>query len=606
MSNWIPTVKTISDNIDPVSEDTLNPIIASLVGRDQYLFERIDSYADKAALLAYNVPVGVSSGVLANHTVYYKANAGLFKALSTYGTSVDPSHLIPGEEAFVFGIVKTEYTIDSALKADVYLRGLLDFTITDLLDSTSLASNKGTGPLYLSSLEAGKLTFYPGGASVFVGYAVSATQLFLAPNIDSLNQLYFNYRLYLRDVPAGTAVNTSGTWTVGSPDYNKTGWINAADATTHYGYPTPTGAKFFYNIPSAAAITADGTLTAAEKKDALLYKDAIPPYPAAYSMIFLNGVLQHAYDTDHTAGIYIVNNHGVWWCNDSTTYKPWYTSPNPRITIVLQATKLNPNYKQSVVSSIAAYNDVSNNSTPVLSFLDSQTANPSKTGDLLVKFTLPVEGVAQDPVGASFVKDITYDEINGKLVLQTGTGVVSVVPGPGVTVSTTNGVATVGLSNFSLSGLVSDIEPEESEFVYKGLHSYLKIKNPNNSQRIGFVGKLALPPILPANLPLHIKLLMFGETTSSSYPVKFKFEYSVSKPGLISDVVYKANSGADIDVTNFVANNAQLVEKLGSTYYFEVPAANLAPGAFLNFRVTRVTSNYSAPIGVLGTYWAIE
>lgn len=606
MSNWIPTVKTIADNIDPVSEATVNPIIASLVGRDQYLFERIDSYSDKSALLAYNVPVGTASGVMVDHTVYYKANAGLFKALSTYSNSVDPSHLIPGEEAFVFGIVKSTYTIDTALKADVYLRGLIDFTILNLLDSASSTVVNLTGPLYLSSLQAGKLTFYPGGSSVFVGYAVSPTQLFLAPNIDSLNQLYFNYRLYLRDMPAGTPLDTAGTWTVTSPDYTKTGWINAASATSQYGYAAPANAKFFYNVPSAASITADGTLTATEKKEALLYKEAIPPYPAAYTMIFLNGVLQHANDTDHTSGIYVVNNYGVWWCNDSTVYKPWYTSPDPRITIILQSTKLNPNYKAAVVSSIKAYSGANNDSTNVLGFLDEQTLTPSNSGDLVVKFNLPIQAVAQNPVGSAFVKDITYDQVTGQLMLQTGTGIVSVVAGPGTTVSTTNGVATIGLSNFSLSGLVTDIEPEDSEFLYKGLHSYLKIKNPVGNQRIGFVGKVALPAVIPANLPLHIKLLLFGESTTSVYPVKFKFEYSVSKPGAITDAVYKANGGADIDVTTFTANSAQLVEKLGSVYYFEVPASVLVPNAFLNFRIARVNSTYSANIGVIGTYWAIE
>lgn len=606
MSNWIPTVNTITDNIDPVSEASINPIIASLVGRDQYLFERIDSYGDKAALLAYNVPVAAGSGVAINHTVYYKANTGIKKALTGYQSSADPAHLVPGEEAFVFGIVKTTYTVDTLLRADVYLRGLIDVTITNLIDSSSTASGKTVGPLYLSSLEAGKLTYFPGGASVFVGYAVSTTQLFLAPNIDSLNQLYFNYRFYLRDIPAGTPVNSSGTWTVGSPSYTSTGWINAADAGTHYGYPVPTGAKFFYNVPTAANITADGSMTAAEKKDALLYKDAIPPYPAAYSMVFLNGVLQHAYDTDHTGGVYIIDNRGVWWCNDSTTYKPWYTTPNPRVTIVLQTTKLNPHYKSSVVTSLKAYNDVTNDSTGAISLVDGSSSQPSSSGDLLIKFKLPTQAVTQSPVGSTFVKDIGYDEPTGKLVIQTSPGIVDVVQGPGVSVSKSNGVATVGLSNFSLSGVVTDIEPEDSEFVYKGLHSYLRIKNPTGTQKIGFVGKLALPNVLPANLPLHIKLLMFGETTSTSYPVKFKFEYSVSKPGVITDAVYKANSGADIDVVNFTANIAQLVQSTGSTYYFEVPASSLTANAFLNFRVARVNSTYSANVGVIAVQWAIE
>jgi hypothetical protein len=605
MSNWVPTVKTIADNIDTVAAGTVNPIISSLVNRDQYLFERIDSYEDKSVLLAYNVPVGVDV-VTADTVVYYKPDEGVNKAISTYANSVDPSHLIPSEKSFVFGIVKQVYSIDSANRADVYLKGLVDITIANLLDSTS--TGLSTGPLYLSGLQAGKLTFYPGGASVYVGYAVNADQLFLNPNTDSLNQLYFNYKVYLRDQPAGTPQNNAGAWSITSPDYDLVGWVNAEDAATYYSIPSPTGAKFFYNVPSAAIVKADGTLTNAEKKDALLYKDAIPPFPAGYTMIFVNGVLQDPLDAGPgTDGTYIINNYGVWWCNDTTAYIPW-TNNSTRINIVLQATKLNPHYKSAVVSSLGVYKDNSNDSTGAISVVDAETGAAGSSGDLQLKFKIPVQVDVQDPVNNTFIKDVSYDEPTGKLVVQTSPGIVDVVPGPGITVNKANGVATVSLSSFSLSDVVNDVEPEDSEFAYTGLHSYLRIKNPaTTTQRIGFVGKIALPSVIPAGLPLHVKLLMFSETNTGSSPSAFKFEYAISKAdGTISTAILKANNGADIVISGVEAAKSKLFEKDGSVYYFEVPASILTPGAFLNFRIARVKSTYTGYLGVVGLYWAIE
>ncbi len=599
--SWISTVKTVQDNIDPIAGSTLNPIINALSSRDQYLFERIDSYDDKSVLLAYNVPT--DSSVIAGTVVYYKPNNDsgvntLKPALSTYQNSVDPSHLVPDERSFVFGIVKEKY----GDAADVYLRGLITITIADLLDDVSTASGKVTGPLYLSSLQAGKLTFYPGGASVFVGEAITEDSLFLAPNIDSLNQLYFNYKVYLLTKVAGTASLASTTYTITTSDFDKVGWVDADDAVTEFGYIKPAGAKFYYNVPTTETIKNDGTLSDEEKKHALLLKEALPPYPAAYTMLFMNGVLQQPYSAEHTDGNYIIDNSGIWWVADQVNYIPWKVASEP-LNILLQTTKLNPNYKAAIVTSITPVNEKTGQ---LLTFVDKTSGLQAEQGDLAYKINIPVYSPVT-PADDKFVKNISYNQDESRIDLTLGSGVVDVTAGAGIRLTKTSGVVNISLLNYSLTGLVTDIEPEESDFTYKGLHSYLRIKNPTGVQRVGFVGKFQLPESIPANTPLTIKLLAFGEGTNSSISASFRFEYAISKAGQMVTNAVTDGFGSEILINNLINSTPRLVstDKDG-VICFKIPATALAAGAFVNFRIARTNSAYTNNIGVLGVNWVIE
>lgn len=629
MSNtWTATVPLVKDGLDPVSGSTMNPIISTLTSRDQYLFDRIDSYEDKSVLLAYNIAVDPSVNVW--DVVYFNAAPGtqlLQKAVCSYANSADPTHLVPAASAYVFGMVQS---INSGV-ATVYIRGLISAvpltganTILDATSAALLADNptQNYGPLYLSFDTPGKLSFTPTGASVFVGYYMGTTDgitgnFFLAPNIDSLNQLYFNYKMYLHAAVAGTATKVGSVWNITSSDFTKTGWVDETAANTQYGYAIPTGAQYFYNIPLTSIILADGTLSAQQKKDALLLREALPPYPAAYTMLFNNGVLQTPYDTDHTSGAYVITGDGIWWCNNTDGNTPWQTGSWPAVNLLLQTTKLNPFYKASVVSSLAPYIATGTNDTSqAITLVDKLTGATSSTGDLLLKLNLPVTTTSTTAGAPAAVKSVSFAPVSGALSVTTGPVISGIVAGPGINVSTpdyTTGLVTVSMSNYTLSGDVDNLEPEESDFVYKGLHSYLRMKNPSTNQRVGFVGKIQLPQVLPTGKSFKVKLLAFGEASATNTPVLFNFEYAISGVdplgGQITSTIYKGsyNSSTTISISGFVQNIVRLVAYDSSSLpYFEIPAASLVANAYANFRVVRVNSTYTGNIDVLGVTWAIE
>ena len=620
--NWYPSIKTIVDGVDPVSGGTVNPILTALADRDEYLKEQLSNLEATSVVTAYALPITsiAASGVNKNPVVYYNPATGSSSAildlgLASFNSTVDPTHLTQALTGQVFGIVANIYNDSAPYYADVYLSGLIPFTPgINNLDAPAYASGITSGAMYLSTLTPGTLTYTPSSGSVFVGYNFGNGQFLLSPNKDSLNQLYINYRAYLLPRAVGTTTKNGSTnlWSIAntSGDANTLGWVDATFAATTYGITAPANAKFFYNLPTMANITADGTLTLAQKNDALLLKKALPPSPGAYTNLYMNGVLQEQfeparYDTtlttnDTTNGTYCITSAGIWWCNSLDGYIPW--SSSSQFSILIQTTKLNPNYQSTVVTSVSAYNSTDNNTANTLTIQDAVTGLPASTGNLQFKFNLPVVTTGSSSTPGQTVNGLVYNQVTGQLVLTMGNIVSSIVTGPGLTVNTTNGVATINLSNYTLSGEVLDIEPEESDFTYLGLNSYLRLKTPAGTQRSGFIGKLLLPQALPANTPLNITMLAAGASTANQN-ASFLFQYAVTQPGqLLSSAVTSANGGAPIAINGWTT----ALQNVGGTS-FQIPASALSPGSYLNFRLTRVsTSNvYSSDINVVGVFWAI-
>ena len=620
--NWYPSIKTIVDGVDRVSGTTVNPILTALADRDEYLKEQLANLEATSVVMAYNLPIasGAAVGVNKNPVVYFSpttnsTSASLDLGLATFNSTVDPTHLTQALTGQVFGIVANIYNNSAPYYADVYLSGLISFTPgVNNLDAPSYASGITAGAMYLSTLTPGTLTYTPSSASVFVGYNFGNGQFLLAPNKDSLNELYINYRAYLLPRAVGTTAKngTTNLWSItnSSGDVNTLGWVDATFAASTFGITAPANAKFFYNLPTIAYITADSSLTLAQKNDALLLKKALPPCPGAYTNLYMNGVLQEQfeparYDTtlstnDTTNGTYCITSAGIWWCNSLDGYIPW--SSSSQFSILIQTTKLNPNYQSTVVTSVAAYNSSDNNTASVLTVQDAVTGLPATTGNLQLKFNLPVVTTGSTSTPGQTVNGLAYNQVTGQLVLTMGSLISSVATGPGLTVNTVDGVATINLSNYTLSGEVSDVEPEESDFTYLGLHSYLRLKTPTGNQRSGFVGKLLLPQVIPAGTPLNISLLAAGASTANQN-ASFLFQYAVTQPGqALSSAVTSANSGSPILINGWTTS----VQSVGGTS-FQVPASPLVAGGYLNFRLTRIaTSNvYSSDINVAGVFWAI-
>lgn len=621
MNNWITNVHQFVDGVDSLSAASVNPVLTALTTRDQYLFEQINSIAAEAKLVATNQLIASSlSTNSVGVPVYFDTTTGtpiLNPAVSNYTSAVGDGHLFPSPSAYIFGIIKQVYAGSGpgTFHGDIYLRGLItDVAIiyVDLLDTQSLAEleTPGTlvpGPLYLSSHEAGKLSTFSAGASVFVGYYLGDHNFVLAPNIDSLGQLYHNYKVYLNPVAAGSVTGTT-TLSITNPDITKLGWITATQATSELGITPPAGAKFYYNVPTDANILAlrDGDIiTEQQAQQAFLIKKALPAHPASYVLLFINGVLQTQYDVDHTGGTYIVDSNGVWWTEDDAAYVPFQDSP----VIQLFITKLNPNYAAGIVTSLVSDSDA-------ISVTDINGLTNS-TGDLKISLDLNIGLVATSSGTGVAVQSFSYDKPSGSLTGNLAPVVNTITVGPGLNYSVTDGAATLSLSNFSLSGEVTDIEPQESDFVYKGLHSYLRLARPQANQQIGFIGKIKIPDGIPANASLSFNLLGFTESgvvSGGSY-ASFAFDYAVSNTGAAiststtNSIVYTAATNFPL-LQQAKVNTGFITTISGSPVRcFVIPSTSLTPGSYVNFRIARTydtNATYANKIGVIGVTWQIE
>ena len=682
---WNPTVKKVVDR-EPVAAATLNPIITALADRDQFLYERTASFESKSVLLAYDLLVDPEADVAANDIVYYKPDTGLNLAKMGFDSTVSKVHFTPINNSFAIGIVKQVYTAGEEAKADVYLMGIIELDVASLMVA---GETFVPGPLYLSKADAGKLTATPGGLTVYIGYAIDSTHLFLHPNYDSLNQLFFNYRFELVNRPTGVPELDDDVWTIPYADNTKVGWTPAA--TSPYAAVAPPRAKFFYNLPVATNINADVTLSSEEKVDAVELRQAFPPYPHHFSMVFVNGILQQAWSDVSNNGAYIIDSAGLWWCDDTDGNAPWPvdllatstvtfnsstdkvlrsahglsngdkvsfmtsgTLPNnvventiyyvvgattndfqisateggsaidigsgdtgthmlgwltnkgsnqEYVGIVLQFVKLNPDYKASVVTSLKPYVDDEVDTGSMVEFRAAGLPTAKAiTGDLLLKLKLKTSTSAETPITNQAVKSVSFNNLTGELEVLTGSVITGVVGKQGVNANISeDGVLTLTLTSFALAGPVEDVEPEDSEYIYKGLHSYLRLKNPQSNSKVGLTGKIRLPGNLPANKNLKLSLLAYG-STSSNNNAKFRCEYSISAAGTISDAVLKTNNGNDISVGPWVANTAAEITNSN----FEIPAAALKDNCIVNFRISRVYSaDYTGDVNVLGITWSI-
>ena len=607
MSNWNLNVPRFVDGVSTMSAASVNPVVAALADRDEWLFEAVNAAAAETKLVATNQPIqgNLAKGIV----VYFDTSTGtpvLTPALSSYTSAVTDGHLFPAEKAYVFGIIKQVYAgsgENGIYYGDIYVRGLItDDTIdfNTVLDTETLnnISTLTPGPLFLSAKDPGKLSIYPSGASVFVGYFLGNGSIVLAPNIDSLSQLYFNYQVYLTSASTGTPSIVTGTqWSAGTASFSTLGWMNAADAVSSLGIVAPTGAKYFYNIPTDSDITAalnSHTITHEQAQQAVLLKKALPAHPASYTMLFINGVLQTQQDADHV-GIYIIDSNGIWWTNNNTGYLPWANNP----TIQLHITKLNPDYAASIVTSITSTN-------PAIQVVDKFGVT-SKTGDLDLTLNLNISNNTTSTGTGSAIQTLSYDAGSGVVSAISAPVINHITAGPGLTYNVVNGQATIALNNFSLSGEVTDIEPEESDFVYKGLHSYLRIKRPQVNQKIGFIGKIKLPSSIPANTNLVFSLLAFTETGSLSSTVyNWVFEYATSNTASsISTAV--TSSALTIPANNFPSlAQATIVNKADGTPAFIVPSSAFTANSYVNFRIARTYDTLATnSVGIIGVTWTI-
>jgi hypothetical protein len=364
---WIPAVNTVKDGTD-VSAAVVNPILAQFTQREQYLKEYLDSLTNQSVLTAYSQPILPTSvgDVKKNSVVYYDTdgtNYGLSLAETSFAQkSINTTAYTPANSCYVFGIVSSVST--SPDTADVFISGLVNFSQDINIDSVDNPSileaaqrvapevTFEPGPLFLSRVEPGKLTRNPGGVAIYVGYAISRTQLFLSPDVTEFNQFFTAFRYTILDRPAGYPVYDTeanggdGGWTIGgsaSDNLKRVGWVPVnetylgTDIWTNHVPVDSDGNKpaFFYNIPDSTDLSNDSGITVLDRTQQSDLGSTLPPNPVNFTLLTANGVIQANSDLDGY-GVYTINEVGLWWWSNYQDQQPWASDILPYELVTFQ------------------------------------------------------------------------------------------------------------------------------------------------------------------------------------------------------------------------------------------------------------------------------
>ena len=668
---WLPTVRRIKDG-ETVEQTTVNLPIDQLTQRDQHLYEKFEEMSGKSVLITFGQPIHPNETLQVGELslVYYKSDThGTGVARGTTGFSSSFSSMFtPNNSNYTFGLVKSVYP--SSKTVDLYTEGFCDLPV-DIdhptygviqKDASGTEEEFQIGPYYLSSKTPGKITRDPSGIPVYVGYAVSKKYFLLHTNVDEFSQFFINYRYHALDRVAGIPTLTDSTWSITASDTSKLGWISAT-AAVNAGVVAPDGAVFYYNIPAPSIIESDTYISSTEKEEALQLAKYLPPTPANFIQLYVNGTLARYEDIYDTSGDFSVNEYGLWWHKNTTGSQPWsasypQTAPtgsptnwstlkattisNSRKNIFLSFSKFNPALRTQLVSSLRPFNKLGTDySSNFIKFYSSDDLGlEAPTGDLLVSIDPKTNyvGYKKDFTSAdinTLTDNFSYPAVRSgtftanraiaamKYSKEDGvfkaaiTPVVSKLIGSGgikVTEESNTGVWTVGYLTEGQTGQVDSIEPINARLEFIDLTSYVKLPPPTSTP-FGLIGKLVLPKGTSNDKDLRIIFHLFGDTTSSSNSVAFTFEYSS---------VTAVNSAASSDYTSvnalkYASPENPAVFNLNAGQYiayssvriandnFVIPRAHIREDSIINFKILRfVTGNeasYSGNVGVLGIYW---
>ena len=210
-----PTVQGLVDGT-PVNADTFNVPIYQLATRTNWLYQQVSgllaSNSGEATVL-YDAAV-TTSGVYApivGDVVYLDPVLGTFSKASASMSFLDV--FTASNSAYAIGIV----TSISGATGTITTAGLLPlstagsgWTLANLIEPNEVFRN---GPYYLSSLYPGKLTAYPAGPVVYVGYFISDVNTptlgdyaLLNPQLRDTGESHVHRSFKLYSQPAGQEV----------------------------------------------------------------------------------------------------------------------------------------------------------------------------------------------------------------------------------------------------------------------------------------------------------------------------------------------------------------------------------------------------------------
>lgn len=668
LTPWLPIVRKIKDG-ETVDQATVNVPIDQLTQREQHLYEKFEELSGKSVLISFGQPLHPAETFKVGELslAYFKsdqAGAGLAKGLTGFSSSASSSMFTPSNSNYIFGLVKAVYT--KTKTADLYTEGLCELAV-DLdhpelgliqKDASGNVEPFTVGPYFLSPKVAGKVTRDPSGIPVYAGYAISKRKFILHTNVDEFSQFFINYRYNILDRVAGVPVLDGSDWTVTSPDTTKLGWINAEDAAVI----APEGATFYYNIPGTAAllddtaVNYDAALTASERLEAAELNRYLPPVPANFIQLYVNGVLLRYNNTFDTGGVYSINPYGLWWHTSSDGNQPWSpvypsdkspsdweeiktTVSGDRKRFFVSFSKFNPALRTQLVSSLTPFDTNTNKPSNFIKFYNKE--NPSETavaGDLLVDIDPVIENKGiTDNADFSYPSTITsrytsnralaglkYSKSKGVFEAAITPVVAKIVEGAGVTLSEQTPNSGVWLISASqgLVGQVDSIEPINSRLEFRDLTSYIKLPPPSTTP-YGLIGKIVLPRGYVNNRDLRLVFHLFGDVsflnTATNRNVAFQFQYSAvsalnganpTSHTLVNNVSYTPDiNPVEFSITPSEAYTAYTSFKITHPDLV-VPAAFIAEDTIVNFKILRTAtgatnSSYTGNIGLIATYWEI-
>ena len=654
LTPWLPLVRRIKDG-EPVDQATVNVPIDQLTQREQHLYEKFNEISGKSALIAFSQPIHPSEIEYikpnALNIVYYRSDSsgeGLARSITGFSSSQASSMFSPKPSNYSFGIIKAIYPTDKT--ADLFIEGLCEFDVAiDHADLGILQPGEdfSVGPYFLSTKNPGKITQDPSGIPVYVGYAISRTRFLLHTNVDEFSQFFINYRYHLLDRVAGVPVNTADTWSITNSDTDKLGWVAAEDS----GLPVPPGALFFYNIPNlSATLEADTELEEYERLEATELRRDLPPVPANFIQLYVNGVLARYRNDYDPEGDFSINEYGVWWYKNADGTQPWSslyseelaaqpwenikdTLGENRLRMFASFSKFNPALRTQLVRSLVPYDSVDevtgeyvNKPSNFIRFYSKDTpTNTAPTGELLVEidpifalsgyrpssvntdaedFTYPAAPRTSEYTANRAVAAIKYDKATGTFKTVITPVVASLVGRNGISITETSpnsGSYFVDYTSKGLIGQVDSIEPINSRLEFLGLTSYIKLPPPSATP-YGLIGKIVIPRGYVNARPLKLHFHLFGDkdiSQGSLYrKVAFQFEYSAvatynqdlpSNYTQINTNTYSPTTNpVEFDLFQSTQNYTAFLAAKVANDNFVIPAGLVREDSVINFKLLRV------------------
>jgi hypothetical protein len=568
-------------------------------------------------------------------------------------------------------LLKTIYS--EKRTADVYTEGLceLPIDIDDPLhgllqrDRAGVVERFNIGPYFLSAKDPGKITSEPSGIPVYVGFATSKRKFLLHTNVDEFSQFFINYRFNVLDRVAGVALLDNDTWSIADSDMNKLGWVSTSVMS---GLSIPTGAVFYYNIPGYSALlddtstNYDASLSATEREEASELKKYLPPVPANFIQLYVDGVLAR-YNNDYdTGGVMSVNEYGLWWHTAADGSQPWSSSypteTDPQYWVDIKNTldsgrkrlftsfsKFNPALRTQLVSSLVPYDRPATANTPkatpsnfIKFYGKDNPAQTSPTGDLLVdidakfnnkgysdhtSFSYPTT-IDNTYTSNTAIAAVSYSKEDGEFKAAITPVVAKLLEGGGVALveqPVGSGIWKITAAQ-GLSGLVDSVEPINARLEFRELMSYIKLPTPSTTP-YGLIAKIVLPKGYLNRRTIRLVFHVFGDAGfaegSTNRVIALQFQYSaVSAINGATPTTYNT-----VDTAKYAPITNPVEVPIVSTGLYSaytsvrlvhadlvIPADLISDDCVINFKVLRVsTSNinnsYLGNVGIIASYWEV-